>query len=166
MSAQQIQSAGFDPSSIQLIPVPDVWPPADQGQAAGIAPPGPPAPPAGPGGRPEGGPGPARPGRAGDDGRGWPHQFALALAEALGGDRPVRQIQPWLSRRASVQLCRVLPLFGGGHRPRVQRVMTACPAAGVIEMTIVARTGPRTRALALRLERAGPRWVCTDIEAA
>ena len=52
------------------------------------------------------------------------------------------------------------------------------PAADVIEMTLVVTTGPRTRALAVRLERATPAgqqawrskpsspWLCTDIEAA
>jgi hypothetical protein len=47
----------------------------------------------------------------------------------------------------------------------VLRVLTTRPAPGVIEMTMVVVTGPRTRALAVRLEH-GDRWLCTDIEAA
>ena len=34
-------------------------------------------------------------------GQAWPRQFAVLLAEALTGDRPQRQIQPWLSRAAA-----------------------------------------------------------------
>ena len=47
----------------------------------------------------------------------WARQFAMLLAEALAGARPVRQLQPWLSERGRVHLHRLLPLFAGGHRP-------------------------------------------------
>ena len=73
----------------------------------------------------------------------------------------------------------LLPLFGGGHRPRILRVLTAAPSPDVIEMTLIVAAGPRTRAVAVRLERSvesGPPetagrktarpWLCTDIEAA
>lgn len=117
----------------------------------------------------------------------WPQQFARLLAEALAGARPVRQILPWTSDRAHVQLRKLMPLFGGGQRPRVLRVITTRPTREVIEMTVIVGVGTRTRALAVRLERAAPRpsprptgpaprdarqatttptWVCTDIEAA
>jgi hypothetical protein len=101
----------------------------------------------------------------------------------------VRQLLPWLSERGSVHLHRLLPLFADGHRPHVTRVLTTQPAKDVIEMTLIITVGPRTRALAVRLERvdpgqwpawreklatqaakprsaASPRWQCTDIEAA
>ncbi len=120
----------------------------------------------------------------------WARQFAPLLAEALAGVRPFRQIVPWTSERARVQIRRLMPLFGGGQRPRVLRVMATRPTREVIEMTVIVTVGARTRALAIRLERAGPRrpagpaghtghaaragapprstpgWVCTDIEAA
>jgi len=108
----------------------------------------------------------------------WPlRQFAVLLAEALAGARPLQQVLPWMSERGSIQLRRLLPLFCGDYRPRVLRVLTATPSPGVIEMTIVVTVGPRTRALAVRLERAAARgepawrgkpatpWRCTDIEA-
>jgi hypothetical protein len=65
--------------------------------------------------------------------------------------------------------------------------MTSCPAAGVVEMTVIVGFGPRTRVLAVRLEcaepphsdagrtspyrspgpaPAPPKWICTAIEAA
>lgn len=117
----------------------------------------------------------------------WARQFARLLTEALSGARPVRQILPWTSERARVQLRALMPLFAGGQRPRLLRVIATRPARDVIEMTVVAGLGTRTRALAVRLQRADPadrpawldpadsvkrrqvsaaRWMCTDIEAA
>ena len=80
----------------------------------------------------------------------------MLLAEALTGDRPARQIQPWLSQRGSVHLHRLLPLFRGGQRARVQRVLTTQPSPDVIEMTLIVAVGPRIRALAVRLTLAPP----------
>jgi len=117
----------------------------------------------------------------------WARQFARLLTEALAGARPVRQILPWTSERARGHLGRLTPLFGGGQRPRVLRVITTMPTREVIEMTVIVGVGTRTRALAVRLEQAAlhrlarpaeyasrggtslvsaHRWICTDIEAA
>jgi len=104
----------------------------------------------------------------------WPGWFARMLIEALGGERAARQVLPCLSKRARSQFGRLLPSFSGAgdrvrrHRPRVVRVVATRPASGVIEMSVIANFGPRTRALALRLERPAPedRWTCTEIEAA
>jgi hypothetical protein len=86
----------------------------------------------------------------------WARQFALLLTEALSGARPVRQILPWTSDRARIHLRALMPLFGSGQRPRVLRVIATRPTRDVIEMTVIAGVGTRTRALAVRLERAGP----------
>ena len=110
-------------------------------------------------------------------GQSTPRKFAVLIAETLAGVRPASQLTPLLSRRGSLHLHRLLPLFGGGLRPRVLRVLTAAPASGVIEMTLIVAFGPRTRALAVRLERItrartawrdepAVRWLCTAIEAA
>jgi hypothetical protein len=116
----------------------------------------------------------------------WARQFARLLTEALAGARPIRQILPWTSERARVHLRRLMPMFGGGQRPHVLRVLATRPTREVIEMTVIVAVGTRTRALAVRLEQAAPRqltrpgatltpaapaasttgWVCTDIEAA
>jgi Family of unknown function (DUF6459) len=125
----------------------------------------------------------------------WARQFARLLTEALSGARPVRQILPCTSDRARVQLRALMPLFAGGQRPRLLRVIATRPARDVIEMTVIAGLADRTRALAVRLQRAdpaerppawltpadpagqrqvsaltarqaAPRWLCTDIEAA
>jgi hypothetical protein len=137
-------------AAIQLVSLTDVWPPLDEEPARD--------------------PEPARPSYAQppapEPGGVLPGQFAVFLVECLAGVRPPRQLTPWLSKRGSVHLHRLMPLFGGGHQPRVLRVLTTRPVPGVIEMTMVVATGPRTRALAVRLEQSGQpqRWLCTDIE--
>lgn len=58
---------------------------------------------------------------------------------------------------------RVTPL----NRPvpiRVQRLRSAEPRPGVAEIAAVLQRGEETRAVALRLEREGARWVCTALE--
>jgi hypothetical protein len=139
-------------SAIQIVPLPELWPPLDHDPADG----------SGPDDR-----GYLQP-LAPDQGPALPRQFAVLLVEVLAGVRPVRQLTPWMSTRGSIHLHRLIPLFASGHRPRVLRVLTARPAPGVIEMTLIAVIGQRTRALAVRLEH-GPQaqqWQCTDIEAA
>jgi hypothetical protein len=151
-------------SAIKLLAVPEIWPPlaADQatqaypGSSAGPLTADPAQAPARAAAREAGPP--------------WPRQFAVLLAEGLAGVRPIRQVLPWMSEQGSLHLHRLLPLFAGGHRPRLQRVITAQPAKDVIEMTMIVAFGPRTRALAVRLEQTAPaqtpRWRCTAIEAA
>jgi hypothetical protein len=109
---------------------------------------------------------------------GWPGRFAQVLAETLAGARPPRQIAPWTTERARRHIQRLGPLLAAGEQPRVRRVVTSRPARDVVEMTVVVGIGPRVRAVAVRLERAGPRpaspgrdaqaarWVCTAVEAA
>ena len=144
--------ADGEEAAIQLIALTDVWPPLDQEPARGSE--------------------PARPSyaqpQAQEPGAVLPGQFAAFLVECLAGVRPARQLTPWLSKRGSVHLHRLMPLFTGEHKPRVLRVLTMRPTPGVIEMTMVVVTGPRTRALAVRLEHAEhpKQWLCTDIEAA
>jgi Family of unknown function (DUF6459) len=150
------------PSAIELLPVPDYWPPLPADQDTETLPGRSPEP-------PRADRAPAEPPTA-DAGPPWPRQFAVLLAEGLAGVRPIRQVLPWMSEQGSVHLYRLLPLFAGGHRPRLQRVITARPAKNVIEMTMIVAFGPRTRALAVRLEQTTqaqrPQWRCTAIEAA
>ena len=169
-----------DLSSMQILTVPDVWPPVDCPPTVGL--------PCQPTGLADPG-GDGRLDEPADGGQAWPRQFAVLLAEALTGDRPARQVVPWLSQRGSVHLHRLLPLFRGGQRGRVQRVMATRPTPDVIEMTLIVAVGPRIRALAVRLTLAPPEqrpgrgenrlarepapsaagrpgWLCTDIEAA
>jgi hypothetical protein len=116
---------------------------------------------------------PARP--DGPDTGAWASMFAQALAEALAGSRPARQIAPWTTEQARRRIQALGPLLQDGPRPVVRRVLTSAPRRDVVEMTVVIGVGPRTRAIAVRLERARPSsarpgrgrpWICTAIEAA
>ena len=109
---------------------------------------------------------------------GWADRFAQALAEALAGSRPPRQLVPWTTQEAMDRIQRLGPRLASAQRPLVRRVVTSRPAPDVLEMTVVVGFGPRVKAVAVRLERAGPcpparqgdgsadRWVCTAVEAA
>ena len=146
MPTEQTLSLTLDDlSAMQILTVPDVWPPIDCPPAVGL-----PCQPTGfadPGGG-------AGLDESADGGQAWPRQFAVLLAEALAGDRPTRQIRPWLSPRGRVHLQRLMPLFGSGQGARVQRVMTTHPTPDVIEMTLIVAVGSRIRALAVRLTLA------------
>jgi hypothetical protein len=126
-------------------------------------------------GRPEpDGSGPRRAGPPEDGAAAWPGRFAQVLAETLAGSRSQGQIVPWTSVQARRRIRQLGPTLTAGAAPRIRRVVTMRPAADVVEMTVVVGFGERVRALAVRLERdhqirpdtAGPRWVCTAIEAA
>ena len=191
-----------DPSAVHLRPVPSTAPPYDDELLPPLPATARPAP------RPDhhppatdctapGGPGPTSPLRAtarqgpgpsseprpaaqpGTAGRpAFATQFAQVLVESLAGTRPPRQLSTWTTERAKSRIQRMAPLLAAGHPPRLRRVLATHPAPGVIEMTIIIAAGPRTRALAIRLEHTTPprprpgrpqqpaKWICTDIEAA
>ena len=106
------------------------------------------------------------------------------LAETLAGSRPAQQVRPWTTEQARKRIRQLGPVLQADQRPRVRRVLTSQPRRGVVEMTVIVGIGPRTRALAVRLEHAGlgsvapdragraptarepDGWVCTAIEAA
>jgi len=121
----------------------------------------------------------------------WAGPFACLLAETAAGIRPVRQIAPWLTDRSRVHLRRAALVLRCGQRPRVLRVLVSWPEDDVAELSVIVGLGPRTKALAVRLEQApvtpqrpvdgvprpswrgtygrpgpAPRWRCTDIETA
>ncbi|HUZ38298.1 MAG TPA: Rv3235 family protein [Streptosporangiaceae bacterium] len=175
-----------DPDGVLLCRIPDSAPPYDTDQADGTggelpgargtsrSPAGPGTPSrSGPPGVPGPLPVPSRPGTPG-----WPSQFAQVLAETLAGARSAHQLVPWTTERARDRIQRLGPHLAAGQRPRVRRVVTCHPTADILEMTVVVGFGPRVRALAVRLERAGSspaspgrdaqqaRWLCTTIEAA
>jgi hypothetical protein len=162
-----------DPVAVRLCRIPDPAPPYDGEAAASTRP-------AAPGSR-----APENPGRAGRPARpsvpepgafpgwpspGWPSRFAQVLAETLAGSRPPGQMVPWTTEMARRHIKRLGSELASVQRPRVRRVVTFHPTSEVMEMTVVVGFGPRVRALAVRLERAGPapqaRWLCTAVEAA
>jgi hypothetical protein len=98
------------------------------------------------------------------------------LVEILAGFRPAKQLASWTTERVRAQIDLLSCAVATEQRPRIRRVMTSCPRADVVEMTMVVGFGPRSRALAIRFERiparpqvpgrpARPaRWLCTEIE--
>ncbi len=107
----------------------------------------------------------------------WPRQLAQVIVEILAGSRSPRQLVPLTTDRVRAQIGLLAQSLGGDQRPRIKRVVTFRPAAGVLEMTVVVSLGLRSRALAMRFEHrparpAAPglparpaRWLCTDLEA-
>ena len=106
----------------------------------------------------------------------WSKQFAQVVAEILAGARSPRQIAPWTTERVRDRIILLTQTLSAGQKPRIRRIVTSRPAALVVEMTVVLSFGPRSRALALRIEqlpgrRSSPglparpaRWLCTEIE--
>jgi hypothetical protein len=135
-------------------------------------------------GGPQTGRGPGQPPREGEWAAGWPSQFAQVLAETLAGSRPAQQVRPWTTEQARKRIRQLGPVLQASQRPRVRRVLTSQPRPGVVEMAVIVGIGPRTRAIAVRLEHGGPggvaptragrarparepeSWICTAIEAA
>jgi len=126
------------------------------------------------------GPSPAfsagRPAHGADPAVAWSRQFAQVIAEILAGARSPRQLAPWTTERVRDRISVLTQTLTPGQKPRIRRIVTSRPAARVVEMTVVLSFGPRSRALALRLEQlpgrlpapglpARPaRWLCTEIE--
>jgi hypothetical protein len=103
--------------------------------------------------------------------RAWASRLAQAVVETVGGQRPVSQLVRWtapevhrdLERRAGL----VRRAAGPGVRtvrPQVRSVHVCRPAPDVAEVSVHVRHGARSRAVAMRLERRGERWLCTVLE--
>jgi Family of unknown function (DUF6459) len=106
----------------------------------------------------------------------WPRPLAVVIVEVLAGVRPDRQLIPLATDRVRARIRSLAPLLGSDRRPRIQRMVMSRPTTRVVEMTVVASFGPRSRALAMRFEHvaarpAAPgwparpaRWLCTAVE--
>src|ERR1700726_1418325 len=116
MTAEQVQAApvlpDLDLATMCVTSVPEVWPPLDGTPAAEVF--------LGFGYEQAA----ARRADQGNEVTPWPRQFAVLLTEALAGVRPLQQVLPCMSGRGSIQLRRLLPVFCGDYRPRIQRVLT------------------------------------------
>ena len=103
------------------------------------------------------------------DPRPWTARLAQAIVEVLAGARPASQ----LSRVATLDVLQLLERGSGrlgarpgqpAQRPIVGSVHVSQPRSGVAEASVVVDTGPRKRALALRLEGVNGRWRCTAVQ--
>ncbi|WP_433541049.1 Rv3235 family protein [Streptosporangium sandarakinum] len=87
-----------------------------------------------------------------------------AVAEALSGRRPPASLSAHMTVRAHAELVRTGKVIGGARPPLVGVPHVSRPGDGVVEMCVLVHCGDRPRVLALRLERRGTRWLCTDVE--
>ncbi|WP_449064757.1 Rv3235 family protein, partial [Planomonospora algeriensis] len=90
--------------------------------------------------------------------------LAQALAEILAGRRPPASVARHLTRRAHAELIRTGKIIDGTRPPLAGTPHVSQPRDGVVEMCVLVRCGERARGLALRLERRGVQWLCTDFE--
>jgi hypothetical protein len=100
----------------------------------------------------------------------WTRRLAQAIAEILAGARPAAQ----LARHTTLDVLEHLERSTGrlgrtgtraaAMRPLVVSVHVSEPADGIAEACAVVDTGPRRRALALRLEGQDGRWRCTELQ--
>ncbi|KRB79259.1 hypothetical protein ASE01_23395 [Nocardioides sp. Root190] len=106
----------------------------------------------------------------------WTHRFTQAAVEIVGGDRPVTQLVRWTSPDvyADLRLRAHLVARAGGHQPGLARVQPVRPRVlsvhacfvteQVVECGVHVRHGERSRAVAVRFERRGQRWICTALD--
>lgn len=106
-------------------------------------------------------------------------QVVQAVAEILAGDRMVTQLTSWVDEEvyaavaaaapAASTVCRTATGTGPParvrpqDRPLVRSVHLSSPTPGVTEVSARVQTGPRSRAVALRLEQWRGRWRCNAL---
>jgi hypothetical protein len=106
----------------------------------------------------------------------WAHRFAQAAVEIAGGDRPVSQLLRWttpevyqdLARRAQlVRVAAARDVHSGRVqqvRPHVESVHACWLSDRVAEVSVRARHGHRSRAVAIRFEKRQDRWLAVALE--
>jgi hypothetical protein len=114
-------------------------------------------------------PSPARPSGLPDPGP-WAQRLLVGMIETAAGRRPLHQLSSLLSPSVSHGLGADFERAARRgqrhwlHRASVRSVRAAEPAEGVAELCATVETGPRVRALALRLEEHHGRWRCTRLQ--
>jgi hypothetical protein len=116
---------------------------------------------------------PARPAPSGAGGErpdpaAWARALARATLEVYSGARPAGDLARWLSDDVYTSLRRRgrLAARTGGPCTRCPKVHTvACrhPSPDTVEVAALLDDGARLRALAMRLDWRGGRWLATDL---
>jgi hypothetical protein len=100
--------------------------------------------------------------------RAWSARFAQAVVEVLAGDRPVSQLVRWTTTSVYDDLAALVvgpaAVRGAAARGVVRSIHVSEPVDGVAEVAALVRRGPRSTAVALRLEGLDGRWQCTALE--
>ena len=89
-----------------------------------------------------------------------------ALAEVLAGRRPPETVADRLTERAYRELVRAGRMIDARRPPFVGVPHVKEPRDGAVEMCLLVHCGERSHVLAVRLERRGVQWLCTDFETA
>lgn len=111
----------------------------------------------------------ARPRPGLPDAQEWSTTLALAVIQALVGQRPVSQLNRWVVEEVlaaiSISQRRSLSLHGRTAVPTVLRSLRVQhPDPEVAEVSAHVAIGKRSAAMAFRLEALGDRWLCTALE--
>jgi hypothetical protein len=111
----------------------------------------------------------ARPRPGLPDAQAWSTTLALAVIQALVGQRPVSQLNRWVVDEVLVAISmyqrRSLALHGRIAIPTaVRSVRVQHPDPEVAEVAAHVAMGRQSAAMALRLEALGDRWLCTALE--
>ena len=105
--------------------------------------------------------------------RAWAGRFVQAVVEVIAGDRPLQQLVRWTDERVYADLSRRVRILGltttaaARHkveRSQVRSVHVYQPHPDAAEIAAHVRHGPRSRAVAARLEAARGRWTCTALQ--
>jgi len=103
------------------------------------------------------------------DAQQWSTAFALAVIQALLGQRPAAQLNLWVDESVLVAISiyqrRSLSKHGRIAVPAALRsIRVQHPDPEVAEVSAHVAIGKRSAAMAFRLEALGDRWVCTALE--
>ncbi|MFJ2032391.1 Rv3235 family protein [Streptosporangium sp. NPDC087985] len=90
--------------------------------------------------------------------------LSQAVAEILSGRRSPSSVSSLLTDRTHAELARSGKIINCARPPLVGIPHVSQPKDGVVEMCVLVHCGDRPRVLALRLERMGVQWLCTDFE--
>lgn len=93
-------------------------------------------------------------------------QLGQALAEVLTGRRAPETVADRLTDQAYRELVRAGRMIEAKRGPFAGLPHVKEPKDGAIEMCLLVHCGERSHVLALRLERRGVQWLCTDFETA
>jgi hypothetical protein len=99
----------------------------------------------------------------------WSTMLALAIIQAMFGQRPVAQLNRWIADEVlaaiSIHQRRYLREHDRIAVPTaVRSVRVQHPDPAVAEVAAHVVIGRRSRAMAFRLEALGDRWLCTALE--
>jgi hypothetical protein len=100
----------------------------------------------------------------------WGRALLVGLIETASGRRPLQQLAALVTAsvgfglRTDFERCAQLGQRHWTHSAVVGSVRASEPADGIAELCATLRVGPRTRAVAMRLEVQYGRWKCTRLQ--